>query len=250
MPFSLIEASEQESVIVEYGDDSEDENQDDSEANTPPEAEVENNNHSDDEEEVVSESDDIIAKEIIDFLNSPTAEDDEEHQGELDNSFDNTKIQEDHDSGTGEDKEPSIDENQTEVDAEADTDGDKDSANGPSEDPDNQTEEEIETKSEVDEEETIEERNESEEAEIETTNIDELFGMYKKKFKDISTNPVSSTSQKLKIYHFDVASQFKNLVGGLEDVRGELTIEELFVMYKKKFKVIFTNLLVRFRSGL
>ena len=80
--------------------------------------------------------------------------------------------------------------------------------------------------------------------------LEELFGMYKKKFKDISTNPVSSTSQKLKIYHFDVASQFKNLVGGLEDVRGELTIEELFVMYKKKFKVIFTNLLVRFRPGL
>ena len=176
-------------------------------------------------------------------------EDDEEHQGELDNSFDNTKIQEDHDSGTGEDKEPSIDENQTETEVN-DTDGVKDSANIPSEDPDNQTEEEIETKSEDDEEETIEERNESEEAEIETTNIDELFGMYKKKFKDISTNPVSSTSQKLKIYHFDVASQFKNLVGGLEDVRGELTIEELFVMYKKKFKVIFTNLLVRFRPGL
>ena len=88
--FSLIEASEQESVIVEYGDDSEDENQDDSDANTPPETEVEDNNHSDDEEDIVSESDDIIAKEIIDFLNSPTAEDDEEHQGELDNSFDNT----------------------------------------------------------------------------------------------------------------------------------------------------------------
>ena len=167
----------------------------------------------------------------------------------MDNSFDNTKIQEDHDSGTGEDKEPSIDENQTEIEVNG-TDGDKDSANVPSEDPDNQTEEEIETKSEDDEEETIEKRNESEEAEIETTNIDELFGMYKKKFKDISTNPVSSTSQKLKIYHFDVASQFKNLVGGLEDVRGELTIEELFVMYKKKFKVIFTNLLVRFRPGL
>ena len=80
--------------------------------------------------------------------------------------------------------------------------------------------------------------------------LEELFDMYKKKFKDISTNPVSSTSQKLRKYHFDEASQFKNLIGGLEDVRGELTIEELFVMYKKKFKVIFTNLLVRFRPGL
>ena len=121
---------------MEYGDDSEDENQDDSDANTPPETEVGDNNRSDDEEDIVSESDDIIAKEIIDFLNSPTAEDDEEHQGELDNSFDNTKIQEDHDSGTGEDKEPSIDENQTETEVN-DTDGVKDSANVPSEDPDN-----------------------------------------------------------------------------------------------------------------
>ena len=80
--------------------------------------------------------------------------------------------------------------------------------------------------------------------------LEELFDMYRKKFKVISTNPVCSTSQKSRKYHFDVASQFKNLVGGLEDVRGELTIEELFVMYKKKFKVIFTNLLVRFRPGL
>ena len=73
------------------------------------------------------------------------------------NSYNNTKIQDDHDSGTGEDKEPSIDENQT--DPEADADGDKDSANGPSEDPDNQTEEEeLETKSEA-EEETIEEKS-------------------------------------------------------------------------------------------
>ena len=80
--------------------------------------------------------------------------------------------------------------------------------------------------------------------------LEELFVMYKKKFKDISTNFVPSTSQKLRKYHFDVASQFKNLVGGLEDVRGELTIEELFFIYKKKFKVIFTNLLVRFRPGL
>ena len=130
------------------------------------------------------------------------------------------------------------------------TNGVKDSANVPSENLDNQTEEEIEIKSEDEEEEMIEEIYESEEAEIETTNIDELFGMYKKKFKDISTNPVSTSRQKLRKYHFDVASQFKNLVGGLEDVREELTLEELFVLYKKKFKVIFTNLLVRFRPGL
>ena len=141
-----VTVEDNESVEVEFGgsDNEEGDDQDDSDA--PP----------DDNADEISESDEIIAKEILDFINSPEAE-----EGSV------TNVNDDLDSGTGEDKEPSLDENQEEPEAEpSDNDGDKDSANGPSEDPDNQTEEEIETKSEDDEEETIEERNESEEAEI------------------------------------------------------------------------------------
>jgi len=97
--------------------------------------------------------------------------------------------------------------------------------------------------------------------------LEELFVMYKKKFKVISTNPVPSTSQKLRktinlpeiipvsptshlvikvnslvynylvrTYHFDVAIEFMKLVGSLEDVRGEPLLEDMFSHYMQSKK--------------
>ena len=106
--------------------------------------------------------------------------------------------------------------------------------------------------------------------------LEELFGLYNKKYKVISTNPIPSTSQTLsksnkkvnsnkpenisvlsashaviqsdkkvnslvydflvRNYHFDVASDFKKLVGSLDDVKGGPLLEDMFTHYMQSKK--------------
>ena len=106
--------------------------------------------------------------------------------------------------------------------------------------------------------------------------LEKLFDMYKKKFNVISTNPMPSTSQTLiksrkkvesnksenvpipstshaviqsnkkvnslvfnylaRNYHFDVAIEFEQLVGPLDDVRGGPVLEDMLTHYMKSMK--------------